>query len=88
MHLVAWGSVDSQVEGPVDVTIGLPRDALRRLGLDAPPGHVLPIRIGGTSDAYQASRMPLAEALQASLLAGPRCCALLTISLPACELLP
>lgn len=48
-----WGSVDSQVGGAVDITLGLPADTLRRLGLSAPDGHVLPIAVGGTSDGYK-----------------------------------
>ena len=53
MHLVFWGSIDSQIDGKVDVTLGLPADTLQRLGLSAPAGHVLPIAIGGTTDSYK-----------------------------------
>ena len=53
VHLVFWGSIDSQIDGKVDVTLGLPTDTLQRLGLSAPPGHVLPIAIGGTTDGYK-----------------------------------
>lgn len=50
---MVWGAVDSQVDGPVDITLGIPSDTLKRFGLDVPPDHVLPISIGGTSDAYR-----------------------------------
>jgi len=53
VHLVVWGTVDSQVDGPVDITLGIPSDMLKRFGLDVPADHVLPISIGGTSDAYR-----------------------------------
>lgn len=50
---MVWGAVDSQVDGPVDITLGIPSDTLKRFGLDVPADHVLPISIGGTSDAYR-----------------------------------
>lgn len=53
VHLVFWGSIDSQIDGKVDVTLGLPADTLQRLGLSVPAGHVLPIAIGGTTDSYK-----------------------------------
>jgi hypothetical protein len=53
VHLVFWGSIDSTIDGKVDVTLGLPTDTLQRLGLRAPRGHVLPIAIGGTIDGYR-----------------------------------
>jgi hypothetical protein len=32
VHLVFWGSIDSQIDGKVDVTLGLPAETLQRLG--------------------------------------------------------
>eukprot|EP00208_Stichococcus_sp_RCC1054_P005161 CAMPEP_0206136414 /NCGR_PEP_ID=MMETSP1473-20131121/1648_1 /ASSEMBLY_ACC=CAM_ASM_001109 /TAXON_ID=1461547 /ORGANISM="Stichococcus sp, Strain RCC1054" /LENGTH=665 /DNA_ID=CAMNT_0053528935 /DNA_START=263 /DNA_END=2260 /DNA_ORIENTATION=+ len=52
VHLVAWGSVDSQIDGPVEITLGVGSDTLQRLGITIPADQVLPIAVRGTSDAY------------------------------------
>jgi hypothetical protein len=71
VHLVFWGSIDSQIDGKVDVTLGLPADTLQRLGLSAPDGHVLPIAIGGTADSYKVD-WTTASAKLATLVARQR----------------
>jgi hypothetical protein len=71
VHLVVWGTVDSQIDGPVDVTLGIPADTLKRLGLDVPADHVLPVSIGGTSDAYRVDWTSASSKL-ATLLARQR----------------
>ncbi len=37
---MAWGFVDSQVDGPVEITLGIPADALLRLGITIPSNQV------------------------------------------------
>jgi hypothetical protein len=54
IHLAAWGRVDTARGSAMDMTLGLPADSLRPLGLrDLADDYVFPLAVRGTSAAPQ-----------------------------------